>query len=82
MSQSGELIVTGTNSLTITLDSFPSSTKVKFKDEHHEHAPCDPGNVDYVSCDAHVSNTVQSGFVLIIQWSVSSVREIVWHVYY
>lgn len=80
--QSGELIVIGTNSITIPLDSFPSNFHVKFKDEKHEPAPCDPGDVDFVTCTVHASNTVLSGFVLIINWGVSSVREIIWHVYY
>jgi hypothetical protein len=80
--QSGELIVTGENSITIPLSGFPVEVHAKFKDCGPEAVPCDPGNVDFLSCDVHTSNTHHSGFVLVISWSVSSVREIVWHAGY
>ena len=80
--QSGELIVTGTNSITIPLTGYPAEVHAKFKHVDHEPAPCDSGNVDTLSYNVHTSNTVLSGFVLIINWSVSSVREIAWHVAY
>lgn len=80
--QSGELIVIGTNSVDIPLHKFPSKVHAKFKDEGHEPVPCDPGDVDTLEYDVHSSNTVLSGFVLRISWSVSSVREIVWHAFY
>lgn len=80
--QKGELIVTGSNSITIQLNGFPVDVGVRFKDCGPEAVPCDPGSVDFLSCDVHTSNAVHSGFVLIISWSVSSVREIVWHASY
>lgn len=80
--QSGELIVVGHNSIDIPLKGMPSKVHVKFKDERREVVPCDPGDVDWVESEVHTSNTVLSGFVLRIEWSVSSVREILWHAYY
>lgn len=76
----GELIVTGTNQITIPLDGLPMEVQCHFKDESFAPVPCDPGNVDYLSYDIHVSNKNHGGFVLIISWSVSSVREIKWKV--
>jgi hypothetical protein len=80
--QSGELIVVGTNHIVIPLRKMPSKVHVRFKDDEPERAPCDPGDVDFVSYEVHTSNTVLSGFVLRIDWSVSSVREVIWHAYY
>lgn len=79
--QSGELIVTGQNSIQIPLQKMPAEVKAQFKDEV-DMTPCNPHNADYLEYDVHTSNTVRSGLVLIISWSVSSVREIVWHVFY
>jgi hypothetical protein len=80
--QNGELIVTGTNKIIIPLIGFPAEAKAHFKDDGPELIPCDPGDVDTLDYSVHSSNTVHSGFVLIISWSVSSVREIKWHVSY
>ena len=86
---SGELIVVGRDQVDIPLHRLPSEVHVRFKEEHelhhrhrHHHVPCDPGSVDSFECDVHYSNLVFGGFVLRINWSVSSVREIVWHVSY
>lgn len=79
--QSGELIVTGTNSIHIPLDRMPSEVKAHFKDEF-ELTPCNPHNADWLEYAVHASNTVRSGLVLVIKWSVSGVREIVWRASY
>lgn len=79
--QAGELIVAGKNSIHIPLNRMPSEVKCYFKDEL-EITPCNPHDVDYLEYAVHVSNTVRGGFVLIIKWSVSGVREIKWHVSY
>lgn len=79
--QSGELIVTGTNSIHIPLDRMPAEVKAHFKDEA-EMTPCNPHDVDYLEYAVHTSNSHHRGFVLVIKWSVSGVREIKWHVSY
>lgn len=79
--QSGELIVTGHNSIHIPLEKMPHEAWARFKDEPTL-VPCDPHNVDWLEYSVHVSHTTRSGFVLLIKWGVSSVREIVWHVRY
>jgi hypothetical protein len=79
--QAGELIVTGKNSIHIPLDRLPAEIKVHFKDEV-EPVPCNPHNVDYLEYEVHSSNHHHHGFVLVIKWSVSGVREIVWTALY
>lgn len=77
--QSGELIVTGSNSIIIVLRQFPAEVRARFKHEHFERVPCNPGDADTLCYDV---NLVENDFILIITWNVSSVREIVWHVSY
>jgi len=77
--QSGELIVSGKNSLHIPLERVPAEVKCYFKDEF-EVVPCNPHQVDELEYEVHTSNTLRSGFVLIIKWNVSGVREINWQV--
>lgn len=79
--QQGELFVSGTNSIRIPLDKFPSDVKVDFKHQA-EIVPCNPGDVDFVEYEVHASNTVRSGYVLLIKWKVSAVREVVYRVFY
>jgi hypothetical protein len=79
--QKGELTVTGQGQATIPLQGYPVKIVCHFKD-HFVPVPCNPQHYDSLECEAHVSNTVLSGFALIIQWSVSSVREVVWEVLY
>jgi len=79
--QSGELLVTGKDTAHIPLHKFPSEVKVHFKG-HEEVVPCNPHHSDTLEWEVHHSNTVPGGYVLLIKWSVTNVREIVWHVYY
>lgn len=79
--QSGELIITGKNRISIPLNGFPSEVRAHFKDEL-EIVPCNPHQADTLEYEVHVSNTVRGGFVLLITWNVTGVREIKWHVAY
>lgn len=79
--QSGELIVTGKNSIHIHLAKLPGEVKVYFKDEC-DITPCNPHHVDSLEYEVHASNTHHHGFVLVINWNVSGVREIVWRASY
>lgn len=77
--QSGELIVTGHNSVNIDLIAFPAEVHVKFKHDLSEPAPCNPGNVDVLT---YTVQTVTNIVVLTISWNVSAIREIIWYVSY
>ena len=79
--QSGELIVTGQNVATIILHGAPAEVKVHFEHEANI-VPCDPQNADTLEYEVKRNYNVSSGFVLIIRWNVSGVREIKWHVAY
>lgn len=79
--QQGELTVTGHDHATIQLRGFPSQVECFFKD-HAVMVPCNPHHHDELECEVHHSNTVQSKFVLKIQWRVSGVREVVFRVSY
>jgi len=80
--QSGELIVTGQDSIEVTLKSMPSRTHVHFKDHDPEIPPCNPHHYDELDWEVHYSNKVASNYVLRISWNVSSTREIKWVAYY
>lgn len=79
--QSGELIVTGNDVATIVLRDAPAEVQVDFKHEETI-VPCDPHTSDTLEFEVRKSHNVASGYVLIIQWNVSGVREIEWHVAY
>ena len=79
--QSGELIVTGTNVATIILHGAPAEVHVNFANEAGI-VPCDPQNADTLEYEVRANHNVASGFVLLIKWNVSGVREIKWHVAY
>lgn len=79
--QSGELTVTGKDRAIIPLHHFPSEVKVRFAD-HEEKVPCNHHHHDELEWEIHASNVVVGGYVLVIRWSVTNVREIVWHVAY
>ena len=79
--QKGELVITGANSIQIPLDGLPRHYHVHFKNEY-EIVPCNPQDVDFIECDIHISNTKRGGYVLVINWSVSGVREVVYEVLY
>jgi hypothetical protein len=76
--QQGELIVTGKDQAVIPLNSFPSEVKAHFIDEL-ELVPCNPHNFD--TLEYEVTSTSQ-GVFLVINWSVTGVREIKWHASY
>lgn len=79
--QSGELIVTGKNVATIILHGAPAEVRVHF--EHEENiVPCDPKGADEVEYEVVRNHHVHSGYILLIKWNVSGVREIKWHVAY
>ena len=75
--QSGELTVSGTNSIHISLEHMPAEVKVYFEDDDRL-IPCNP-HVDTLEYSVHTTNTHRHGFVLIINWSVSNLREVRWH---
>lgn len=79
--QSGELIVTGKDQAVIHLHGRPCKVSCHFK-HPHDVVPCNPHHEDYLEYDVHVSHTHHGGFVLIIKWSVTGVRDIVWHAHY
>lgn len=76
--QSGEITASGTDNISITLGPRPPhAVEVRF--EHHpHHVPCNPAQ-DKLE---HEIIRVNNEFILKISWSVSDVREIVWHVRY
>lgn len=79
--QQGELTVTGQDQAVIVLNGFPANIVCHFKEKVIP-VPCNPHHFDDLECEVHASNTVLSGYVLVISWSVSSVREVVWKVLY
>jgi hypothetical protein len=79
---SGELTVVGQNSIDIPLFGHPHEVLAYFKPQHHHHHPCDPGATDTLEYQVHHSIYFHSQFVLRLTWSVSGVREIIWHASY
>lgn len=79
--QSGELIVTGKDEAKIVLNGFPLKVRVAFKDDFSA-VPCNPHHHDGLEWEVHRSIFHHSGFVLLIKWHVSSVREIEWFAQY
>lgn len=75
--QSGELIVTGTDQISINLNGMPAEVKVRFKDEE-QIVPCNPHHLDFLEFE--IQSVV--GFILLIKWNVTNIREIKWHVAY
>lgn len=78
--QAGELIVTGKDEARIPLHGYPRSVNCHFKEDEH-HVPCNPHHEDWLEYEVHTS-IHHGGFVLLIKWHVSGVREIAWHVHY
>jgi len=73
---SGELYVVGTDKLELAMKyGKPDTILVEFKNHPH-HVPCNP-QTDELEWELHDRHY---GFVLVIKWSVSSAREIVWAV--
>lgn len=73
----GELFVTGEDSTEILLPQLPRVIEVKFRHEHH-HIPCDHHH-DKLKYEV-ARNKHQ--YKLIIQWHVSTLREIDWIAYF
>lgn len=78
--QSGELIVVGSDQVTIKLRECPSGVKCRFRHEHHI-IPCNPNHSDSLEYEVRFSHKHKC-YVLNIKWEVSGVREILWHVHY
>lgn len=79
---SGELVVVGTNSLSIPLERMPAEVKVHFKD-NLELVPCNPHHADTLEYAVHtIFNSHRYKYALIISWKVSGVREIKWKASY
>lgn len=79
--QSGELVVSGKDSLNIHLKGLPKKVSVHFVDDC-DLVPCNPHHVDFLEYEVHVSHTHHHGFTLVINWHVSGVREIKWSAHY
>ena len=79
--QAGELIVTGKDKAIIPLHGYPREVNCHFK-HGLDMVPCNPHHNDELEYEVHTSHHHHGGFVLIIQWHVSGVREITWHVHY
>lgn len=91
--QSGTLTVTGENLTRIPLLGRPRHTEVHFTHEKEPH-PCNPHHHDHLEWrieredeDPHEHRKMphhhqERLFFLVIEWEVSGVREIDWHVIY
>ncbi len=79
--QKGELFVIGKDKAVIHLLGHPSEVRVHFVKEHNV-VPCNPHHADELEYEVHRSSHSRSGFVLIISWSVSGLREIKWEADY
>lgn len=73
---SGEILVVGKDKLELALRyGKPDTVLVEFKNQPTP-VPCNPHH-DKIEWELHERN---NGFVLVIKWSVSSAREIIWAV--
>jgi hypothetical protein len=91
--QSGNLTVTGNNSVRIPLLGRPREVFCHFRHEH-EPVPCNPHHQDHleykiesVDEDLHIHIRIDHHhhdrqFVLVIKWNVVDVREIEWLIVY
>jgi len=78
-SEQGELVVIGKDAVEIQLKRRPREVRVEFKDEC-KIVPCDPQDFDALE---YYNFQRKNGYhFLVIKWSVSSSREIVWEVRY
>lgn len=73
----GELLISGKDKAEINLPSLPRNVEVKFKD-NQQHIPCDHHH-DKLN---HKVSRHHHQYQLIIDWHVSSLREITWIVYF
>jgi hypothetical protein len=78
--QTGELVLVGSGSVSISLHhGKPDRTRVHFKDELIA-VPCNASAPDQL--DAEVVQNPDGSYSLIVEWSVSSAREVVWEADY
>jgi hypothetical protein len=73
----GELVVTGKGETEIPLESLPRLVEMKFKD-CQDPVPCNPHHDKF----HHEIHRKDHKYFMIIKWNVSSVREIVWAIYF
>ena len=90
----GELTVSGKGSISIPLTGRPHEVFVRFKHEHHHPTPCDHHEHDLLSgritsVDEDMNEHHRLGhehhdrqFFISIEWDVSAIREVAWHVIY
>lgn len=80
--QSGELIVTGKDEAKIKLERCPSKIKVHFIGAPLV-IPCNQPHTDSVQWELQRNfHKHHGGYILVIKWHVSDVREIKWTVLY
>ena len=82
--QSGEIIVTGKDEAVINLKGKPSKVIVHFKDHSHV-VPCNHHHHDELEWEVQRYKRHHqhlSGYVLVIKWDVTNVREIKWSASY
>jgi hypothetical protein len=77
--EQGELVVIGKDAVEIQLNRRPREVRVEFKDEQ-KIVPCDPQDFD--ALEFYWFQRRSGHYFLIVKWSVSAVREIVWEVRY
>ena len=70
----GDLIVTGTNSIQLQLSGKPIRIAIDFSDSNSVIVPCNPQSND-------ILDWTLSGNILTINWQVYSIREVKWTVY-
>lgn len=79
---SGELLVTGKNEAIINIVRDPERVHVHFVGDP-EIVPCNPVHTDWLEwrvCE--IERHHKKDFVLIINWGVTGVRKIFWHVHF
>jgi hypothetical protein len=77
-SQSGEIVVSGQDSLEVILHKKPKCVKLYFKDDCNV-TPCNPVHFD--SLTYSIEKNVCK-YILKIDWNVASIRTIVWHIHF
>lgn len=78
--QSGELMVTGEDEISIPLTGHPIHIRVFFKGSCNT-VPCNPVHSDDLAWEV-IASHCHTEHVLHITWNVSDVRDVVWKVCY